>query len=237
MVQILHLDSRSRLPLSTVSNASFLLPRPLSKVRKLKVKSVQFINTFNNISTNNNRISTNLGEITIPPKYYTAQILVLDEINNQLQLLECGSVSLDDRTNKLSWNLNTLVVINTNLSTMNDILGLRHNTLYTSSFETQLFLATPQYISFSCDRLIGSDLSNIFPESKDEFGFQPFITIPVSSGYLQSQTHEPLYERTITLDSGRNGIDIPMLTIKVYDNHTRREINEITHWAMTLEFF
>ena len=230
MVQVLLLDSRQRSH-GSVHNATFLLPRPITRESRFRVKSLQFVNTFNNITNENNIISTNSGDIVIPEGNYTADELV-NEINTQLII---GQVTLDHRTNILSWDINS-GIIDTSLSTVSDILGFDRNVTYTQQFQTRLFLALPQMLSFICDRF-GSDRSTIIPESRDQYRFNPFITLAVSSAYLEQQTYtNERNEHVINLDRGGNGVDIPTLTITAVDPYTRRQITELTHWAMLLEF-
>ena len=229
MVQVLLLDSRQRAH-GSVSNATFLLPRPVTRASRFRVKSLQFVNTFNNITSENNIISTNSGDIIIEPGNYTADELV-NEINTQLII---GQVTLDHRTNKLSWDIGS-AIIDTSLSTMSDVLGFDTNVTYTQQFQTRLFLALPQMLSFVCDRFAGSDTTTIIPENRENV-FNPFITLPVSTAYLEQQTYTNCNDHVINLDRGGNGVDIPTLTIRAVDAYTRRQITELTHWAMLLEF-
>ena len=233
MVQILHLDSRKRQHNSTVSNAQFSLPRPIQRATRCRVKSVQFINTFHNITTHNNIISTNSGDIVLETKSWPADELV-SEIN--LQLIS-GTVTIDEKTNILTWSIGSLI-IDASSSSMADILGLTPSGLYTGNFQSRLFLAMPQYIAFSCDKFIGSNVSNVFPDQKDEYNFQPFIIIPVKSAFLEAQTYESNNNNDdiITLDTSRTGIDIQQLSVRILDPFTQRELNEITHWSMVIQF-
>ncbi len=235
----LHLDSRARRADSTVYDARFDLPRPLQNVRRLRVKSVQFVNTFYNLNESNNVLATSAGFVTVTPQQWGGSELVA-EINLQLNLLYGTSgvvyVSLDQTTNVLSWTLGSVVTIDATNSTMRQVLGLDAKS-YTGPavFTSQLYLALPQYVAFSSSQLFSS-LDNIFPGHGTNDQFQPVCTIPVEVGYLSTQTYQPSYERQQTLSGpGSLGTTISTIDIQVRDPYTRRPITELSHWALILE--
>ena len=242
-MQILHLDSRARRVDSSVYNAVFQLPRPILNARKIRLKSLQFTNTYHNITSDNNVLVTSSGSITIQPAYWNAQELI-NEINTQLTALWGGSgdpyIELVNATNSLIWTLPLDgPSIDCDASSIRHVLGLPHGTMQATeitqnTFTTQLYLALPQYISFSSPQLSGN-VDNIFADQKESY--QPFITIPVSVGYLSTQTYQPQYEQRITIDSTKHGITLSSIHVNITDPFTRREIQELTHWAMVIEVF
>ena len=72
-----YFDSRERIS-GTPSDATFQLTHPLSNVRSVYCKSLQFQNTFQNITSTTNQFEINTLNaptiITIPPATYTAKI-------------------------------------------------------------------------------------------------------------------------------------------------------------------
>ena len=231
--QILHIDSRHRRHDSYVAQASFDLIRPVRNVRKAIVQSIQFVNNLHNITTDNNTLQTSSGTVIIAPLYYNGVNFVL-QLNTQLvSVFGAGTyVTFNSLTNEIDWTLGVNTIDGVT-SAMKDVLGLSWDAALTGSFTTMLSLALPQYISFSCSQLRSSQ--NIYvgdSEAKDSQ--QPFVVLPISSGYLEAQTWVPTYPVEILLSSGQNGTTISKLDFTITDPGSGRVINEMTSWAMVL---
>ena len=229
----LHIDSRHRRQGTSHYNAEFNLTRPLRGVRRARVKSIQFVNTFFNITAENNNLSTSGGVVTIAVKYYTGTEYV-NALNSAL-VAAFGSgtyATLDSMTNEVDWTLGSNTV--SGKSTMAEMLGLQNDvSALTGSFSTTLHLARPQYLSWSCSQ-IQSTGSVHTGDAKD--GLQPVAIVPVCAAFLSAQTYAPTVERELVLDSGKNGRTISQLTFRVQDPSSGRDITELSSWAAVIEF-
>jgi hypothetical protein len=231
----LHVDSRHRRPGTSHYNADFNLVRPLRGVRRARVKSVQFVNTFFNITSQNNTLSTSAGSVMVLPVGYLPANDFVTALNAALVVaFGTGSyATLDAVTNEIDWILGINTVDGS--SPMADLLGLNNNNAaLTGSFSSTLHLARPQYLSWSCSQLqsTGSVHTGVNPQD----GLQPFAVIPVTSAYLSAQTYEPTVERELVLDSGRNGRTISQLSFRIQDPSSGRDITELSSWAAVIEF-
>ena len=181
----LYIDSRSRNLGSTISNPTFLLEKKVTKIKRLRVKSISFANTFHNISDENNRLSTSSGDVIMPPGHYDASVFTVSLNAALVNAFGAGSyVTFSQTTNEIEWNLGANSILPSQ-STMSNVLGLNNKTSVTGSHVTTLYLATPSHISFLCKQL--SNDSHIYVDEKHE-NFSPVITVPIQTPYLTIET-------------------------------------------------
>ena len=136
MTQTLYLDSRDRSRGSTVSQAKFNLQKPLTNVRRMRVKSAQIVNSFPNINTSNNSLTTDAGFVSLPPKFYNGSEFV-GTLNDTMQSV-CGPfvpryTTFNAGDNSINWTVGTLQIASDVVSTMGDVLGLTKGQVYTGS--------------------------------------------------------------------------------------------------------
>ena len=241
MTQTLYLDSRDRSRGSTVSQAKFYLRKPLTNVHRMRLKSAQIVNSFPNINGSNNTLSTSSGAVVLPPKFYSGSEFVAT-LDNAMQSV-CGPfvpayVSFIASNNSIQWTIGALQIASDVVSTMSDVLGLTKGQVYTGSFTTQLYLALPQYVCFDSPAfreathgVFAGDSENAVRDS-----LSPFLTIPLSVCYLQSQTYQASYERSLVLDTSAGGRTISQIDVSVRDPKTGLVLSDTTHWAMLIEF-
>ena len=235
----LYIDSRHRRPGTPIHDAQWQydLIRPIQNARSFRLKSIQLANTLHNITPLNNTLSVNGGTVEIAPAFWTASQLVL-EINDQLGVLwgPYGGggeyLVLDFATNRLTWTISTNTIDVSN-SSMAAVLGLPASTPpLTGAFTSQIFLAVPQYISFTSPDLRSSDHQAIHASSTNaRRELQPFLTVPIGVGYGEIGTYAPDYERIQRL----GGKTLSQIRIKAVDPSTARKLEELTHYAMLIE--
>jgi hypothetical protein len=225
--QRLYLDSRNRTPSSTPSRARFNLSRPLKGVTRYQIKSISLVNTFHNITSDNNTVTTSGGSFSLDQGFYSAAQLI-DVLDASLvQIYGASEIVTLNSDNTLNWSLGTNSII-TSGSTMSHVLGLDPNQAYTGSFTSQLFLALPQYISVSCPQLSPINSMNLHT------GEESIAVFPITAGYLESMNVFP--EQTIILDSSRAGLNVATLDIAFNDPYSGRELRESAVWSMVIEF-
>jgi hypothetical protein len=231
------LDSRSRTVGSTPSRAHFNIIKSLRGVKKARVKSVMFVNTFDNITPDNNELKTSSGTASIPAGYYSGTQFLIELQTALESVFGVGGapyVTFDSINNNLIWTLGANEISGS--SSLSTVLGLNETQqMYTGSFTTRLFLALPTYVSFTIPQLSSVRTVHAGYDSKENF--QPFCTVPVTSSYLGLDTYQQDYERVIELTSNNNGTSISAMDVIVQDAYTGREITEITNWSMLLEFY
>jgi hypothetical protein len=226
--QRLYLDSRNRTPSSTPSRARFNLSRPLKGVTRYQIKSISLVNTYHNITSDNNTVTTSGGSFSLDRGFYSAAQLI-DVLDASLvQIYGASEIVTLNSDNTLNWSLGTNSII-TSGSTMSHVLGLDPNQAsYTGSFTSQLFLALPQYISVSCPQLSPINSMNLHT------GEESIAVFPITAGYLESMNVFP--EQTIILDSSRAGLNVATLDIAFNDPYSGRELRESAVWSMVIEF-
>ena len=174
--------------------------------------------------------------VALAPAFWTASPLVL-EINTQLGVLwgPYGGggdyLSVYFATNRLTWTISTNT-IDADASSMAEVLGLSAIPPLTGTFYSQIFLAVPQYISFTSPDLRSSDHQAVHASSTDaRRELQPFLTVPIGVGYGEIGTYAPDYERRQVL----GGKTLSQVRIKAVDPSTGRKLEELTHYAMLIE--
>ena len=199
---------------------------------RARVRSASFFNTFHNISEDSNVLLTSSGSITVPPAFYTAPTFVA-LLNAQLVGLFGGAgpyVAFDAGTNTVNFVLGANSIDGIN-SSMAETLGLDQNVTLTGIFSTFLHLAFPSYVCFSSPLLTTHGEHIHAGKQPSHIQIQPFLTVPVSSGYLDQQVFDPvLAEGWIPLHNSGTHIDI-----RVFDPSSGREYTEATHWSLLIE--
>ena len=230
---LLHIDSRFRTNNSSISNATFNLTRPLRGVTRARVRSVSFFNTFNNVSVDDNELMTSGGTVTIAPAFYEASTLVA-VLDAQLLAVFGGAgpyVAFDTATNTLNWTLGANTVDGVG-STMAETLGLPENATLTGTFTSPLHLAFPSYLSMASPSFTSHEQNFHAGRPQQHIQIQPFCTIPISSGYLGQQVHDPaLAEPWMNVSNS-----LSTIAIRLFDPASGREYDEASHWSMLIEF-
>ena len=229
---LLHIDSRHRSPNSSISNATFKLTRPLQGMTRARVRSASLFSNFHNVSEDNNVLITSSGSITMPPAFYTASTFVA-LLDAQLIAVFGGTgpyVGFDQSSNTLNFILgaNSIDGVGSNMA---ETLGLSENATNTGIFSTFLHLAFPSYVCFSSPLLTAHGEHIHAGRQPSHSQIQPFLTVPISSGFLDQQVHDPaLSELWQPLHNSGSHIDI-----RVYDPSSGREYTEATHWSLLIE--
>ena len=224
----LHIDSRNRLAPSSLSAPSFALSNSVSGVKEVRVKNVQFAHTIYNIASNNNVLSTSVGNVILAPQFYTAAAFTTALNAAFVTAFGPGTyVVFVAATNTLNWTLGWPTV--SGVSSMSNVLGLSNaSTAHTGTFTTTLFLASPLNVSFACPQL--QSRRNLYTTNSSRS--EPFITVPVNVGFLSVLYYEPWRGRVIDFDQG---FALSTLDFTLFDTASGRVLDEISHWAMELE--
>ena len=218
------IDSRSRNTNTTASNASFSLTKSICDVRSVSVKNVQFTNTLFNVRAGANTLTiTGFPTATLEPSFYSPTQLV-DAIN--AQITAAGSISYDATTNQVQFSLSSPIDIAE--SGLRDTLGLQVGQNQLPGFKTTLFLAAPLNVSFICPQL--QSTYNVFT-NRDRTTTQPFVTVPVTRGYLDMVYYAPSQLYTF----GLGGASLSTLDFRDTDALTGDELSELGVWCMELE--
>lgn len=98
--RILYIHSRDRTS-GTSDNFSIVLDQGIANVTKVKLISVSIPTSYYNITTNNNKINTNLGIITITPGHYN-----INELKSEL-LTQLSTIMTNPPT-AINYNLKTM---------------------------------------------------------------------------------------------------------------------------------
>ena len=221
------LDSRSRMPGTTLYEPTFQLTKPISHATTARVKCVQFANTLWNVTDTSNTIAlAGLATGKVTPGYYTAEEL-LAVING----FGIGiSLTYVPQRNALLWNVGEGVV-DVASSTMREALGLEVGRFYTGEFQTKLFLASPMNVDFVCAQLQSTCYT--YSGRQRESNTQALISVPVLAGYGDMVLYMPT--TLANLDVG--GTQIASLDFRVVDSMTGNLIREFSHWSMQIEVF
>jgi len=193
------------------------------------VKSISFANTFHNISSQNNRLSTSSGDVIMPPGHYTGAVFVatLDALLNGV--FGAGNyATFVSTTNEIEWTLGTNTIYQ---SEMSNVLGVNETSLTGNNIKSTLYLATPSHVSIMCKQL--SNDSHYFVDSKHE-SFSPLITVPIVQSYLSVETTS--YDNGIEnwIEYGSQ-ISLSKLQFKLCDPFSKREMKEASHWSCVLQ--
>ena len=230
---LLHIDSRFRTNQSSISNSTFNLTRPIRGVTRARVRSVSFFNTFNNVSADDNQLVTSSGAITIVPAFYVASTLVA-VLDAQLAAAFGGAgpyVAFDASNNTLNWTLGTNTVDGVG-SSMAETLGLDENATITGTFQSPLHLAFPSYLSMASPSFTSHEQNVHAGRPQQHIQVQPFVTIPISSGYLGQKVHDPaLPEPWMNVSN-----TLSTINIRLFDPSSGREYEEASHWSGLIEF-
>ena len=225
----LYIDSRSRNVGSSISSSLFLLQSKITKIKRLRVKSISFANTFHNISSQNNRLSTSSGDVIMPPGHYTGAVFVatLDALLNGV--FGAGNyATFVSTTNEIEWTLGTNTIYQ---SEMSNVLGVNETSLTGNNIKSTLYLATPSHVSIMCKQL--SNDQHIFTSQNHE-NFNPLISIPIETPYLSVETTSYDNGPLNWIEYGSQ-ISISKLTFKLCDSFSKRELKEASHWSLILE--
>lgn len=223
--KFLHIDSRNRISGSTPSHAEFNLPEPIRGISRFRLKYLQFVNTFFNVTAESNTLALLSGSVvTVDPGFYRAT-----------ELVQALGVPVLGQDGQLSWDLGTDVVDFAN-TTIHRQLGLDPAKVYTGSFVTTLQLAMPQSICLVSPHLIGPERQRVVYAGKAQSTLQSFVNIPVTAPYLSVETYRPETESSLILDSNGNG-HFSRLQIGWFDPSSERELTELGEWTLLLELF
>jgi hypothetical protein len=233
----LHLDSRSRDTHTLTYAPTFSLTRTICNVKQVRVKHVQIANTIHNIRADfNDQISISVDAgVTfetytyLTPGFYSGVRLVAS-LNTFLQGLSglSGVVTLDAANSKLNWSLPDNVLVDGRASTTRDILGL-NDEVYDGTYETLLFLAAPMSISFVCPQL--QSTYNVFSSQHRMARIEPFLTLPLVSGYNTMEYFAP--RQMFTIELGKQTLST--LDFRVVDTISGTLLTELSQWSMELE--
>jgi len=194
---------------------------------------VSFFNTFNNISADDNELVTSSGTVTIVPAFYIASTLVA-VLDARLVAAFGGVgpyVSFDAATNTLNWSLGANTIDGVS-SSMAETLGLDENATITGTFTSPLHLAFPSYLSMASPSFTSHEQNIHAGRPQQHIQVQPFTTIPISSGYLGQQVHDPaLPESWMNVSN-----TLSTINIRLFDPSSGREYEEASHWSMLIEF-
>ena len=212
------LDTRSRQMGTTISNPTFNLSKDIPAVSRARVLSVSFANTLNNVDHNHNRLALTSQNIDVVPGFYSPQELAE----------ELGGV-YDPESNTIDLELGTDNIVVAD-STLAQTLGLQANRVYTGSVELgPIFLANPIDIEWVSGQL--QCYANSYSD-RDRKHTSPFFECPVKVGFGSQQTLRPY--QLITLD--QRGAHLGSINVCVQDALDGRELDEIGHWSMVIEF-
>ena len=215
------LDSRTRTS-NNVYNATFQLTKPISRVKTVRVKHVQFANTLYNVADGENTLVLSTGTLTMPPGFYTPTEFVA-----LLQTI----CSVTYNAGKLIWALGVGVSIVLATTTMREILGLTQNSTYTNTFTTQLYLASPMNTDFISSQITDSHNYVVYSGRERPMNNQPFFIAPVTEGNGKMCMYSPYNMHDIQIGNG----SLSQLDFLICDNNSGRVLTELSHWSMLLE--
>ena len=218
----IYFDSRDRVN-GSPWDATFQLTHPLSNVRSVYVRSFQFQNTFQNITSTTNQFEINTLNaptlVVIPAGMYNATS-ILQKLNELMA--PHGTVSLSG--NLLSWNTRYGI---RNIST--NVLGLPASGYNTPGQPTVLSLATLSYVSLSS--------ASIQPAQRPiacsaQSGIAPLISCPLSTEFGFVQSNVEYFPDPIIC----NNHALQTISFQVNDPYTRRLLTDLQSWAAQICF-
>jgi hypothetical protein len=216
------LDSRTRTS-NNVYNATFQLTKPISRVHKVRVKHVQFANTLYNVADGENVLTLSNGTVlNMSPGFYTPSEFVA-----LIQTI----CTVTYNTGKLSWTLGAVSIV-VAATTIREVLGLTLNTIYTGTFNTQLYLASPMNIDFICSQITDTQGYIVYSgRERPRANNQPFFIAPVTEGNGKMCMYSPYNMHNIQIGNG----SLSQLDFLICDNNSGRVLTELSHWSMLLE--
>lgn len=220
-LHILYLDSRERYS-GSPSNPTFILSKPILNVISVEMKSFSFANTLHNIDDDNNKLSINGIDISIPTGYYSPFEIIA-------KLRDLGLFCELSTNNTITWEVGTNELIF--YSSAADVFGLLPGVVYTANFKSILTLASPLAIQISSPslQLHGGDISS----SSSKRNRVPLMIVPVTSGYGVMQTYEHNYK----LDLNISTRCLDKLTFNINDARAaNRAIDELRMFSFIIFF-
>ena len=215
------LDSRTRTS-NNVYNATFQLTKPISRVKTVRVKHVQFANTLYNVADGENTLVLSTGTLTMPPGFYTPT-----EFVTLLQTI----CSVTYNSGRLTWALGAVSIV-VAATTMREILGLTQNSTYTNTFTTQLYLASPMNTDFISSQITDTQGYIVYSgRDRPRANNQPFFIAPVTEGNGKMCMYSPYNMHDIQIGNG----SLSQLDFLICDNNSGRVLTELSHWSMLLE--
>jgi hypothetical protein len=215
------LDTRTRSE-GEIWNPTFQLSKPISRIKSARIRCVQFGNTLYNIKQGENVLSMLSGSsVVLPPGFYRA-----DELITKLRLVV--DVTYDSTTGLLTWNIQ-VGSINFVHTTLQEILGL-NGQVSTGQFVTRLFLASPMNVDFVSPQLMNSSGAVVYGYRSSD-NYQPFVTVPIASGYGVMNVYLPMNMPSLQLGDG----SLSTMSVVCLDNEDGRLLKEMVHWSMIIE--
>ena len=132
---------------------------------------------------------------------------------------------------KLNWTLGVGVSIVAIATTSIEILGLTINSNYTSTFSTQLYLASPMNIDFISSHITDTNGYIVYSGRDRTMNTQPFFICPVTEGYGNMCVYSPYNMHDIQMGNG----SLSQLDFLICDNNSGRVLKELSHWSILLE--
>ena len=217
-----YFDSRDRIS-GTAWDATFQLTHPLSNVRSVYVRSFQFQNTFQNITSTTNQFEINTLNaptlVVIPAGMYNATS-ILQKLNELMA--PHGTVSLSG--NLLSWNTRYGIK---NISTTT--LGLPATGYNTPGVPTILSLASLSYVSLSSQSIQPAQR----PISCSPGLYAtPLISCPLSTEYGFIQSNVEYFPDPIIC----NNHALQTISFQVNDPFSKRLLTDTQSWAAVICF-
>ena len=215
------LDTRTRVE-GEMWNPTFQLSKPISRIKSVRIRCVQFGNTLYNISEGENVLHMQSGSsVVLQPGFYRA-----DELITKLRLIV--NVTYDSTTGLLTWNIQN-DTINFTLTTLQEILGL-NGQVSTGLFVTRLFLASPMNVDFVSPQLMDSSGAVVYGYRSSD-NYQPFCVVPITSGYNVMNVYLPMHMPSLQLGNA----SLSTLSVVCLDNEDGRILKEMAHWSMIIE--
>lgn len=204
-------------------DATFQLTHPLSNVRSVYVRSFQFQNTFQNITSTTNQFEINTLNaptlVTIPAGMYNATSIV--QKLNEL-MAPHGTVSLNG--NLLSWNTRYAIK---NISTTT--LGLPATGSNTPGVPTVLSLASLSYVSLSSQSI--QPVQRPIACSPGLFSTS-LISCPVTTEFGFVQSNVEYFPDPIVC----NNHALQTISFQVSDPFSKRLLTDLQSWAAQICF-
>ena len=207
------------------------MTQPLCGIDKISVKCVSFANTLYNIDSNNNTIRlVGSAVFHVEPGFYTPERLV-----SVINAAGIGiSLTYVEDYNTLQWNIGQ-GVLNIPESSMSETLGIRANLSYTGTFTTQLFLASPMLIDFNCSQITPPYTTySGRGTNRSLTNTQPFVTVPVTSGFKNMCTYLPPTDSIIQMGGG---VSIAQLDMRITNPLNGRILDEIGPYVIKIECY
>ncbi len=221
------IDSRDRVPGSSIQSASYVLDREVKNTSACRLDFAQIFNTFYNIDYSHDQLLIDSTIQVIPSGFYTdAELAIaIDTILKQVD--PTMSVNYSNISGVCNWNMgsHTLSVS----SSVRHLIGLDKSQTG-GVFQTVFNTSTPQSVHIFSPELSGLDSQR--STNRNLIDQSPLCVVPIYAPHNELNFYQPTFPGIISIQS----TSIQRFTLQLKDSQGDDLVNG-TDYQLQLTFF